>query len=269
VLLPAAKTVFTGENAALAAASSQATGLTTVIAALALVLLTVITLYLAQRWLAKRTNRVFSPGLVLASVLLIVSSAWLAVAFGTARADLDRGIGQGSQPAETLAQASIGVQQIRGDAVLNVISRSGDTSFQDDFRATSKRVGPSPGALLTSAAASSAENGRAAALVAAAEREATTWYAVNAGVYRLGVAASYAAERTMIIGTGAGSSAAGYDVLERDITQAIASDQATFRSAATAGADALNPLEPVVIVASLLMALGCVWSFNRRLAEYR
>jgi hypothetical protein len=269
VLLPAAKTVFTSEDAALTAASSQATGLTTMIAALALALLTGITLYLAQRWLAKRTNRMFSLGLMLASVLLIVSAAWLAVAFGTARADLDRGIGQGSQPAEALAQASIGVQQIRGDAVLNVISRSGDTSFQEDFRATSKLVGPGPGTLLTSAAASSAEDGQAAALVAAAEREATTWYAANAMVYRLGVAASYAAERTMIIGTGAGSSAAGYDALERDITQAIASDQATFRSAATAGADALDPLEPVVIAASLLMALGCIWGFNRRLAEYR
>jgi hypothetical protein len=88
-------------------------------------------------------------------------------------------------------------------------------------------------------------------------------------VYRLGVAANYAAERTMVIGTGAGSSAAGYAALEADINTAIASDQAVFRSAATAGADALHPLAPVVIVASLLMVLGCAWGFSRRLAEYR
>jgi hypothetical protein len=269
VLLPAAKTVFTQENAALTAASSQATGLPTVIVALVLALITGITLYRAQRWLTRRTNRVFSAGLVLASVLLVISAVWLIAAFLVARSDLDRGIAQGSQPAQTLAQASIGVQQIRGDAVLNVISRSGDASFQQDFLATSKLVGPGPGTLVTSAAAASTGDGRAASLVAAAEREATAWYTANAGVYRFGVAANYAAERTMVIGTGAGSSAAGYTALERDITQAITADQAVFRSAATAGGDALNPLEPVVIVASLLMALGCAWSFSRRLAEYR
>jgi hypothetical protein len=269
VLLPAAKTVFTQEDAALTEASSQATGLPTMIVALVLALITGVTLYRAQRWMTRRTNRVFSAWLVLASVLLLFSAVWLAGAFGVARSDLDRGIGQGSGPAETLAQASIDVQQIRGDAVLNVISRSGDTSFQQDFLATSRLVGPGPGTLLGNAVAASAGDGRAASLVAAAGREATAWYAANAGVYRLGVAASYATERTTVIGTGTGSSAAGYSALESDISQAIADDQAVFRSAATAGAQALGPLEPVVIVASLLMALGCAWGLSRRLAEYR
>jgi hypothetical protein len=267
VLLPAAKAVFTQENTALTAASNQATGLPTVIVALVLALITGITLYRAQRWLTRRTNRIFSTGLALASVLLVISAVWMVAAFLVAHSDLDRGIGQGSRPAEALEQASIGVQQIRGDAVLNVISRSGDASFQQDFLATSKLVGPGPGTLLTSAAV--AGDGQAAAPVAAAEREATAWYAANAEVYRLGVTANYAAERSIVIGTGGGSSAAGYAALEGDITQAITSDQAVFRSAATAGADALDPLEPIVIVASLLMAFGCAWGFSRRLAEYR
>ena len=267
VLLPAARTVFTQENAALAAASSQATGLPTVVVALVLALITAITLYRAQRWLTRRTNRVFSAGLVLASVILVVSAVWLAATFLAARSDLDRGIGHGSGPAEALAQASIGVQQIRGDAVLNVISRSGSASFQDDFLKTKKLVGPGPGTLLTAAVMPG--DGQAASLVAAAQQEATAWYAANAQVYNLDKAADYAAERTMVIGTSASSSAAGYQALEHDINQAITDDQATFESAATSGASALSPLEPVVIVASLLMALGCAWGFSRRLAEYR
>jgi hypothetical protein len=36
-----------------------------------------------------------------------------------------------------------------------------------------------------------------------------------------------------------------------------------------AGANALDPLEGVVIAASLLMAAGCAWAVSRRLAEYR
>ena len=266
VLLPAAKTVFTQENAALTAASGQATGLPTVLAAHVLALIIAFILYRAQRWLARRTNRVFSPGLVLASLLLVISVIWLAAAFLGARSDLDRGIGQGSQPAQNLAQASIGVQQIRGDAVLNVISRSGNTSFHDDFLTTSQHVGPGSGTLLTSAATAQPTSGQAASLVAAAQRQATAWYTANADVYALGAKADYAAERTAVI---TGSSAAGYTALERDITQAITADEATFGSAATEGSHALNPMEPVVIVASLLMALGCAWGFSRRLAEYR
>jgi hypothetical protein len=268
VLLPAAKTVFTRENAALAAASSQATGLPTMAAALVLAIVIGFILYRAQRWLTRRTNRLLSPGLVLASVLLVVSVIWLAASYASARSDLDRGIAAGSGPAESLAQASIGVQQIRGDAVLNVISRSGNASFQDDFVTMSKLVGPGSGSLLGAAAAG---GGQAPSLVAAAQREANAWYAANAEVYHLGSAtvSDYAGERDKVIGTGPGSSAAGYTALEHDIAGAAADDRATFKSAATAGANALDPLEPVVIAVSLLMAVGCIWGLNRRLAEYR
>ena len=59
----------------------------------------------------------------------------------------------------------------------------------------------------------------------------------------------------MVVGTGARSSAAGYNVLEGDITQAIGDDQADFGSAVSHGAGALTRSSRCVIVASLLMAL--------------
>jgi hypothetical protein len=153
--------------------------------------------------------------------------------------------------------------------VLNVISRSGDTSFQSDFTTTSGDVGPGPGSLLSAAAAAQSGGSQAASLVAAAEREATTWYRANATVYTLGADADYASERDMVIGAGASSSAAEYNALEPDITEAIADDRGDFRSAVAAGSGALSPLEPVVLVAALLMALCCAWGLWRRLAEYR
>jgi hypothetical protein len=265
VLLPAASTVFTQENAALKAASGQATGLPWVIAALVLALVTGFVLYRAQRWLARRTNRLLSPGLVLASLLLVVSVVWVVAAFAGARSDLDRGISQGNVGAYDLAFASIGVQQIRGDAVLNFISRSGSASFQDNFDATSKKTGPGAGSWLSEAAAAQPSGGQAASLVATAERDATAWYTANDEVYRLNTAADYAAERSLVTG----STAAGYTALEADLTRAIAADQAVFASAATSGASTLDPLAGVVIAASLLMAAGCAWAVSRRLAEYR
>ena len=269
VLLPAANTVFTQENAALSAASGDATGWLTLIAALVLAIVTGIVLYRAQRWLSRRTNRMLSPGLVLASVLLVISVGWLAAGFLTARSDFSRGFGHGSAPAENLALASIGVQQIRGDAVLNFISRSGNASFADDFAATSKKVGPGADSWLGAAAAAQQPGGQGAALVAQAEREATAWYAANGRVYSLGSKSQYAAERATIVAAGPSGTATGYDTLEGRIGAAINADQGVFQAAASAGASALSPLAAVVVAGSLAMALSCAWAISRRLAEYR
>jgi hypothetical protein len=268
-LLPAAKTVFDQRNDALGAASAQATGLPLIIVALVLAIIVGIVLFRAQRWLTRRTNRLINVGLGLASALLVISAVWLLAGFLAGRSDLDAGIAGGSQPAQELAQASIGVQQIRGDAVLNVISRSGDTSFQSDFTATSHAVGPGPGSLLSAAEAAQPAGSPALAAVQAAEKQATSWYTANAKVYTLGTDADYALERDQVVGGGAGGSAAEYNALEPDITQSIADDQADLASAVGQGSDALSPLEPVVLVAALLMALCCVWGLRRRLAEYR
>ena len=121
------------------------------------------------------------------------------------------------------------------------------------------------GPLLSAAAG----NAQAAPYLAAAQRDAPAWYAANEQVYKLGASAQYQAERDMVIGTGPSSSAAGYDQLERDILQALAASQQTFRSGANSGASAFGPLEGVVIAASLLIAASSAWGLSRRIAEYR
>jgi len=267
VLLPAARTIYALQDTALTAASSQATGVPLVIVAGVFAVVTGFALYRTQRWLTRRTHRVFNYGLVTASAALIISVVWLVVTFAVARSDLVRGIGSGSRPAGTLAQASIDVQQARGDEVLNLISRSGATSFEQNFLSVRDQIGPGTGTLL--AVAESASRGQAVAHVSAAARDAASWYAANEQVYRLDLAAAYAAETRLVIGTGPGSSAAGYTQLESDISRAIADDLGTFQFSATAGASAFGPLEGVVIVAALLMAGGSAWGLGRRLSEYR
>jgi hypothetical protein len=42
-----------------------------------------------------------------------------------------------------------------------------------------------------------------------------------------------------------------------------------FHGSATAGENAFTGLEAGIIVAALLMALGCAWGLSVRLAEYR
>jgi hypothetical protein len=267
-LLPAARSSYAQENAQLAADSAGATGLPWVAVAVVLAIVIGFVLYRAQRWLLRRTHRVFNYGLLAASVLLAVAAGWLIIAFAVARSDLQHGVSHGSAPAETLAQASIAVQQARGDEILNLISRSGDASFVQNFHAVRAQLGPGPGTLLTDAAVSSG-GGPGAAPTSAAAQVARTWYAANDQVYRLDLAANYAAETQLVIGTNPGSSADGFRRLELNLNQAIAADQVVFSSDATAGAGAFGGLEAGIIAASLLMAAGCAWGLTRRLAEYR
>jgi hypothetical protein len=267
-LLPAARSSYLQENARLSAASARATGLPWVVVVVGLAVITVFVLIWAQSWLRRRTHRIVNYGLLGASAVLAVGMLWLIIAFVIARGDLHRGVGHGAAPAETLAQASIAVQQARGDELLNLISRSGDTSFEQNFDVVRSQLGPGPGTLLTSAAASS-QGGPGALPAAAAARDAQAWYVSNEQVYRLDVAANYAAETQLVIGTGPGSSAAGFRTLEADLGRAIAADQVIFASSANAGAGAFSGLEAGVIAASVLMAAGCAWGLSRRLAEYR
>jgi hypothetical protein len=266
-LLPAARSIYASANARLAAQSAQATGLPWILVALVLSAGLGYTLYRAQRWLSRRMRRTINYGLLLASAVMIVTAVWLLIAYAVARGDLQQAERHGSAPAQSLAQASITAQRARGDQVLNLISRSGSTSFQGDFTTAQKQVGPGPGTLLASAAADS--TGQAAAQVAAAGRAATAWYTISDRAFRLDVAADYAAETDLVIGSASDSSAAQFAQLEADITRSIAADQAVFSTGASAGSSAFTGLEAAFVVAAVLMVIGCTWGLYRRLAEYQ
>jgi type II secretory pathway pseudopilin PulG len=267
-LLPAARTVYAQENAGLTAASARATGLPWIAVAVVFAIGLAFVLYRVQRWLWRHSHRRVNLGLAGATLVLVVGALWLIVAFTVARTDLHQGVGHGSAPAETLAQADIDTQQIRGDEILNLISRSGNTSFLQDYHSVRSQLGPGSGTLLTDAAASS-PSGAGTRWAQAAEHDIQPWYAVNDQVYRLDSELRVPQERQLVTGTGPGSSAAGFTRVENDLSRAIAADQVIFHSNAAAGENAFTGLEAGIIVAALLMALGCVWGLDVRLAEYR
>jgi hypothetical protein len=267
-LLPAARAIYAQENAGLTVASARATGLPWIVVVLVVALAMAVVLFRVQRWLWRHAHRRVNYGLVAASLVLVISVLWLVVAFAVARSDLQRGVGHGSTPAETLAQAAIDAQQIRGDEIVNLISRSGDGTFLKDFGTVRGQLGPGPGTLLTDAADTS-PSGAGAQWAAAAAHDVQAWYGVNEQAYSLDTRAQYATETQLVIGTGPGSSTAGFDRVEIDLRNAIAADQVIFNGSATAGENSFSGLEPGIIVAAVLMALGCAWGLSVRLAEYR
>jgi hypothetical protein len=262
-MLPAARSVYAQENAQLMSASAQATGLPLAVITLVAGLIVFVLLFWTQRWLSRRTHRTVNVGLFLASLATVAALIWLVVALAGSRSDLLRATTHGSVPAQTLAQADITALQARGDQTLNLISRTGDANFQQDFHAAQTRLSSE----LSSASAQSTADG--AGKIAAAGHTATAWFAVNQRAQQLDAAADYGAETQLEIGSGPGTAGTLFGQLESDLETAIRADQAVFASNATAGSNVFGGLEAGIIALAVIMAVGCGWGLTRRLAEYR
>ncbi len=262
-LLPAARSVYEQENAQLQASSAQATGLPLAVITVVVGLAVCFLLFRAQRWLSRRTHRTVNPGLFLATLASVAALIWLVVALAGARADLLKATGHGSGPAQTLAEADITALQARGDETLNLISRSGDANFQQDFHTAQSKLS----SLLDSASANSAADG--AVPIAAAGHAATAWFAVNQRAQKLDAIYDYGAETQLEIGSGPGTAGTLFGQLETNINTAISADQSVFAANAADGVDELAGLEIGIAVLALVMAIGSAWGLTRRLAEYR
>jgi hypothetical protein len=265
-LLPAANRLYQQENARLGTADQQATGLP--ILAVIVALAAGYVLLRAQRWLRRRTHRKLSYGLVAASVVGLVSLAWLLAGLTAARVQLLDARDHGSGPVQALARADIAALRAHADESLTLINRSGDDANQADFLRVERQLGPGPGTLLTRAAAA-AQGSPGARGAAAAAAAAPAWYATHRQVRALDDNGDYPGAVNLAIGPEARSSGAMFQRVQTQLTSAIGADQAAFASAAAHGQDALTGLGAGMIVAALLMAAGCAWGLLSRLAEYR
>src|SRR5579863_2650906 len=262
-MLPAARSVYAQENAQLMRASAQATGLPLAVITLVAGLIVFVLLFRTQRWLTRRTHRTVNAGMFLASLATVTALIWLVVALAGSRSDLLQATTHGSAPAQTLAQADITALQARGDQTLNLISRTGDANFQQDFHTAQAQLSSE----LSSASGQSTADG--AGKIAAAGHTATAWFAVNQRAQQLDAAADYGAETQLEIGSGPGTAGTLFGQLESGLEAAIGADQAVFASNAAAGSDAFGGLEAGIIALAVIMAVGCGWGLTRRLAEYR
>lgn len=261
-LLPAASDIYARESGLLTSASAQATGLPLIIVAIVIGLGLGYLLYRSARWLTRRTHRRVNYGLVVAAVAFAVSLVWLASAFAVGRTELLHAQQQGSAPAEAFARADVAALRAHADESLTLIDNSGDDSYQQDFIAQQKLLGPGPGTLL-GAVESSAGHGVS---VSAAVADAQAWYQAHAALRALDDNGNHAAAVQSAL---TGDAAAKFALLSAALRDGITAHQAVFASSARDGRDAFTGLTVGVIVASLVMVAGCAWGLNRRLAEYR
>jgi len=264
-LLKTAHDLYTLEDARLATASAQATGLPLVIVTILAGIALGYGYFRAGRWLTQRTHRVLNPGLALAGVVGAVALLWLVSAFFVARSDLLASQSQGSTPVMALANADIAAAKAHTDEALTLIDNSGDDSYESDYQTLKKQLGPGPGTLLgdaKTAAASSPAAGDASATTG----QAQAWFTAHQMVRSADDSGQHQEAVALVLSGRAGQA---YQSLSADLGSGIKADDAAFASDASSGQGALGGLGPGVIVASLVMVAALIWGLSRRLAEYR
>ena len=257
-LLPAASDIYTRESTLLTSASAQATGLPLIVVAAIAGLGLGYVLFRSSRWLSQYTHRVVNYGLLLAALTGLVSLVWLVAAFVFGRGDLLHAQQQGSAPAQAFARAEVAALQAHADESLTLIDNGGDDSYQKDYLAQQKLLGPGPGTLLAAVQA-----GRPGSDVAA---QARAWYQAHAALRAKDDAGNHGAAVQSAL---SGDAATSFARLSATLSQGINDHQAVFAASARSGRDAFTGLAVGMIVASLVMVGGCVWGLSRRLAEYR
>ena len=261
-LLPAASDIYTRESELLTSASAQATGLPLIVFAVVFGLGIGYVLYRSWRWLTRHTHRVINYGLLVAAVAGAVSLVWLAGAFAIGRTELLHAQQHGSVPAEAFARADVAALQAHADESLTLIDNSLDDSYQQDFISQQKLLGPGPGTLLAAVQAPAGSG----VSVSATEADAQAWYRAHAALRALDNGGNHLAAVQSAL---TGDAADRFALLSTDLSNGINADQAVFASSARNGRDAFTGLAIGMIAASLVMAAGCAWGLNRRLAEYR
>jgi len=258
-LLPAASDIYTRESAQLTSASAQATGLPLIAVAAVAGLGLGYVLFRSSRWLSRHTHRVVNYGLLLATLAGLVSLVWLVAAFVVGRGDLLHAQQQGSAPAQAFARAEVAALQAHADESLTLIDNGGDDSYQKDYLAQQKLLGPGPGTLLAALQAAGGPGSDVAA-------QARAWYQAHAALRAKDDAGSHGAAVQSAL---SGDAATSFARLSVTLSEGINDHQAVFAVSARSGRDAFTGLAVGMIVASLVMVGGCVWGLSRRLTEYR
>jgi hypothetical protein len=258
-LLPAASDIYTRESTLLTSASAQATGLPLIVVAAIAGLGLGYVLFRSSRWLTRHTHRVVNYGLLLAALAGLVSLVWLVAAFVFGRGDLLHAQQQGSAPAQAFARAEVAALQAHADESLTLIDNGGDDSYQKDYLAQQKLLGPGPGTLLAAVQAAGGPGSDVAA-------QARAWYQAHAALRAKDDGGSHGAAVQSAMN---GDAATSFARLSTTLSQGIDDHQAVFAASARSGRDAFTGLAAGMIVASLVMVGGCAWGLSRRLAEYR
>lgn len=215
----------------------------------------------------RRTNRLFSTGLLVAGVALVVALVWWVVAIAVGGGKLDSAR-RHSDAVTALDDARTAILQARSNESLVLVARNGGGASEQDFTTQVERVlGSSSGRGLLADAVHSAPD--SAAQVEAIRMALITWRSTHRHVRELDDGGQYRQAAASVTGTDPAGSGAAFQRLDTAFGTAIDAEGQRFTAEDAQANSALAGLTvgPVVLV---LLAAGAVTiGIGRRVGEYR
>ncbi|MFJ8283343.1 hypothetical protein ACIQ7S_04175 [Streptomyces griseoluteus] len=269
-MLPAAQDLYTKENQRLDADYADATPYPW--AAIALGLLALAALGLAQYRDFRRTNRVLNHGLVAASAATAVVLLWLLAGHTVARAGLFGSYDHGIRSLNVLHNAQIAALKARGNENLSLVARGAETvevngAKQDAYYYAFDRDLAALEARLTEARRL-ADDAAGGAPVDSALADTAEWKKRHGAARTEDERGNYQRALDQVIGAD-DTTGAAFDGVDGSLTRALGHEQTEFDRAAADGRDAMGGLPAGAAVLGVLGAAGAVFGIGRRLSEYR
>jgi hypothetical protein len=260
-LLPAAEDLYRSTTAQVADREDEAGAFP--IVELLLGLIAIGLLVVAQRYLRRRSNRVFNVGLLVATGAALVSLVWVLIASLGARANVDDGrdVFAGM---DSVARARIDTLTARADETLTLVARGSGTSFEEDYAGASKRL-----ARFVQAGDHEGLDDAATGQVRSAGEAYDAWSSVHEDIRSADDGGNYTEAVRLAIGPDRDGAAAQFDAVDSALGKALDATTDRFDDEVAQASGAVTGAVLGVIVLAVLMAAGSVVGIWQRLKEYR
>ena len=266
-LLPAARNLYKTDITSLDAQQDEATSFPWVGAVLLVALL--VALFLTQRFLTRRTNRVLNIGLLVASIAMVLSLLWSAVGLILTGVHVSHARSSGSDLVAQLSQARTDALQARSDEILNLVARGGE-NYDPQFHSLSAELGGKDGSGgLLGAVKSASQDQTMSSEVDNAISAAKSWFAAHNTVQNLNNTGDYPNAVSETLSSANDGEATMVTKLDNALDKAITQGRTVFADETNSASAALFGWPIGVLVLAVLAAAGSAFGIWQRLREYR
>ncbi|MEV0679233.1 hypothetical protein AB0I60_22195 [Actinosynnema sp. NPDC050436] len=214
-------------------------------------------LVLAQRYLTRRTNRVFNVGLVAATAACLVSLLWAVIASAVVVGHASAGEHDDAM-AKITARARIATLAARGEETLTLVARGNGGNYEQRFK---------DGAEVLGILLAGAETREPSPVFTSAKTHFEEWQRAHAKVRAADEGGDFAAAVGLVLGSG--EAAVAFAALEGDLVQAMDRSRAELTDTVARARGVLSGAVPAVVLLALVAAVASTAGLWQRLKEYR
>ncbi|MEU6149214.1 hypothetical protein ABZ816_04365 [Actinosynnema sp. NPDC047251] len=214
-------------------------------------------LVLVQRYLTRKTNRVFNVGLVAATAACVVSLLWVVIASSVVVA-LASASEDDAKVTDIVARARITTLSARGDETLTLVARGSGKSYEERFAQASKdldRLVHDAGLV------------RLSALPSTATTNLGQWQQAHQRVREADDGGDFVGAVGLALGKG--EAAVAFNALEKDLVSGLDRSREELTGTIARARGALSGAVPAVVLLALIAVVASTAGLWQRLKEYR